>query len=189
MVHRTCNVYKAVVTGESGKLVEFTAPVADSSPADKNGMVRPTGIDREASQGGILSNHTDNTAEHGPNHAGGGRRWLVTQHRTVTLTEILDHAHAPSTVDFLSLDIEGAEYDALSTFAFDRYTFSVMTIERPSGQLQHLLREKGYEYIKDHGAFGDQMWAHSSKAALARSRLSLTARRRSSTSAHAPKSI
>ena len=93
------------------------------------------------------------------------------QHRTVTLTDILDHARAPATIDYLSLDIEGAEYDAMSTFAFDRYTFSLMTIERPNEQLRALLRTKDYVYLKDHGTFGDQMWAHRSVAAQAAARL------------------
>ena len=168
VVQRTCKVYKAVVSSESGKLVEFTAPAASSSLKDKKG--RSTKVDAEAGLGGILSKTTDNK-EAQPN--GTDRNWVVTQHRTVTLTDILHHAKAPSTIDYLSLDIEGAEYEAMSTFAFDQYTILLMTIERPSKDLQALLKSKGYEYLKDHGTFGDQMWAHQSIAKQARKKLEL----------------
>ena len=48
---------------------------------------------------------------------------------TVTLTEILDRNRAPSFIHFMSLDIEGAEFEALKGTAFDRYRFGAMAIE------------------------------------------------------------
>ena len=118
--------------------------------------------------GGILSDKTDNRQRR-PEYA--KRQWHVERHTTVTLQEILDHVRAPPVIDYLSLDIEGAEYDALKSFDFTAYRFQALTIERPVKELRALLREKSYVFVKDNGCFGDQLWVHSSLAAQARQRL------------------
>ena len=64
---------------------------------------------------------------------------------TVSLEDILEHSRAPTTVDYLSLDIEGAEYFALKHFPFDKRKFLVMTIERPTRPLHVLLVKNGIE--------------------------------------------
>ena len=46
-----------------------------------------------------------------------------------TLTRVLDAAGAPATIDFLSLDVEGAELEVLKGVDFSRYHFKVMVIE------------------------------------------------------------
>lgn len=48
---------------------------------------------------------------------------------TSRLDQILDQANAPGRIGFLSLDIEGAEFDVLSNFPFDRYRFNCAAIE------------------------------------------------------------
>lgn len=53
----------------------------------------------------------------------------VVELRTVTLADILERGHAPSFIHFLSLDIEGAELEALRGLPFDRYRFGAMAIE------------------------------------------------------------
>ena len=42
---------------------------------------------------------------------------------TTTLGNILDKFKAPNIIDYLSLDVEGQEYNILSTFPFDKYRF------------------------------------------------------------------
>jgi len=49
--------------------------------------------------------------------------------RSTTLASILDRHSAPSVIDYLSIDIEGAEYEVLCAFPFDRYTFLAITVE------------------------------------------------------------
>ena len=66
----------------------------------------------------------------------------------------------PKTIDYLSLDIEGAGAWVFKTFPWDEYKFLVATIERPQAELQALLKANGYKYMCDHGTFGDQMWVH-----------------------------
>lgn len=48
---------------------------------------------------------------------------------TTTLGEILSRSKAPAFIHFLSIDIEGAELDALKGIPFDRYQFGSMAIE------------------------------------------------------------
>ena len=68
---------------------------------------------------------------------------------TTTLARVLDDLHAPEIIDYLSMDIEGAEERALSGFPFDRYCFTCMTIERPSTVVRDLLRAHGYILVKE----------------------------------------
>ena len=96
------------------------------------------------------------------------------KHTSVALADILTDANAPSTIDYLSLDIEGAEYDALSTFPFAKYQFTVMTVERPQKRLRDHLRKNGYVYVKDLDCtFGEQLWVHGSFANKAARKLGL----------------
>jgi hypothetical protein len=45
------------------------------------------------------------------------------------LMDILIANNAPSVIDYLSIDIEGADFPVLQTIDFDRYTFMTITIE------------------------------------------------------------
>ena len=150
VAQRTCTVVKGIVSSVSGATVEFTAPTQIGT--------------WETAMGGIVSSSTDNK-QTTPGYA--KKPWRTQRETTVTLTEILDHLHAPAEIDYLSLDIEGAEYDAMAAFRFDKYKFKYLTIERPNDKLRALLRSKGYAYVIDHGCFGDQLWAHESLAPAA----------------------
>jgi FkbM family methyltransferase len=69
--------------------------------------------------------------------------------QTKTLLEVLDTALAPREIDYLSIDIEGAEERVLSSFDFGKYTFRCATIERPSPDLRQLLADNHYELVKN----------------------------------------
>ena len=60
---------------------------------------------------------------------------------------------APSVMEYLSLDIEGAEFFVMQHFPFDKYKFLTLTVERPK-QLRKLLEDNNYVYVKDHGECG-----------------------------------
>ena len=87
---------------------------------------------------------------------------------TVTLEAILDQHHAPRVIDYLSLDVEGHEWEVLGSFPFGKYTFRAVTIERPSARLLALLRLHNYSYARhldwDNGDDIDQLWVHASMA-------------------------
>jgi len=53
----------------------------------------------------------------------------IIKQKTKTLTDVLDEANAPNTIDYCSIDIEGAELACLEGIRFDKYKFLFMTIE------------------------------------------------------------
>ena len=80
------------------------------------------------------------------------RKDLVNKEQTVTmecdtLQSRLDDAGITH-IDYMSLDIEGAEFEALKGVDWERTTFDVLTIEHPEGSgkmgLKKLLRDKGF---------------------------------------------
>jgi len=85
----------------------------------------------------------------------------VEKHTTVSVKSVLVQAGAPSTVDYLSLDIEGEELYVMENFNFDKYTFWSITVERPRHlRLCSMLESKGYVYVMDHCDFGDELYIH-----------------------------
>lgn len=56
---------------------------------------------------------------------------------------------APSEIDCLSIDVEGAEQRVLGDFNFKKYRFKCMTIERPTELLRAIFKENGYILIKN----------------------------------------
>ena len=79
---------------------------------------------------------------------------------TVALMEVLQRFNAPQMIDYLSLDVEGAEDMVLQPTVLDAYQFNLITIERPSESLQKLLKSKGYKNLKVLTSFGDTLFAH-----------------------------
>jgi FkbM family methyltransferase len=74
-----------------------------------------------------------------------GRKYSVS---TISLEDLLDKYNAPKTIEYLSIDTEGSEYEILSGVDFNRYNFRVITCEHNfSPQRERvfsLLTEKGY---------------------------------------------
>ena len=64
--------------------------------------------------------------------------------QTTTLQAELRKANAPKVIDFMSLDVEGHEYQIMKNFPFDEYKFKAMTIELPCKNLDLLLDSKDY---------------------------------------------
>ena len=100
MEGRTCLMIKAVVSSVSGRTVKFHTHAGLGGIADTLGKWK-----EEASKSPAV------------------------ELTTVTLAEILDTAKAPTFIHFLSLDIEGAELDALRGIGLDKYRFGAMAIE------------------------------------------------------------
>jgi FkbM family methyltransferase len=74
--------------------------------------------------------------------------------RTVTLDDILARAGAPQFIHFVSLDIEGAELEALRAFPFDRYRVGAWAIEHnreepKRSQIVALLTQHGYQRVNE----------------------------------------
>jgi len=83
--------------------------------------------------------------------------------QAMPLVELLRKYNAPKFIDYLSMDIEGAEYRALRNFPFDEYRFGCMTIEKGSKdllKLRQLILSQGYKLVKVKGP--DDYWIHPS---------------------------
>ena len=124
MNRRTCEVFRQPVFSESGKKVSFRVA----------GMLG--GIDSE------LGKYKDTTA---------GARTVELV--TATLDEILAKGHAPQYIDYMSIDVEGAEYDALQGLSLDRYQIGTFTIEhnfetKKREAIRTLLEGKGYVRVR-----------------------------------------
>lgn len=79
---------------------------------------------------------------------------------TVTLQEIFERFHTPLIVDYLSLDLEGAEEYVMESFPFDRYRFNVLTIEDPSTKLQEILKRYDYVFLQQLRRVKETLWVH-----------------------------
>jgi FkbM family methyltransferase len=69
---------------------------------------------------------------------------------TTTLREILERHRAPTYIHFMSIDIEGAELDALKGIGLETYRFGAMAIEHNEEEpkrtdIINYLRQYGYE--------------------------------------------
>ena len=64
------------------------------------------------------------------------------------LNTILKDANAPALIDFLSLDVEGAEIEVLKGINYDEFKFKYMCIEcRGIDKLTEYLETKGYQLV------------------------------------------
>ena len=100
MAKRTCQVFKEVVWSTPGRVMTF-------QKAEGLGGLAET-LDRWKDQ-----------AMKAPS----------VEMTTVTLDDILTRAKAPAFIHFLSLDIEGAELEALRAFPFDRIRLGAIALE------------------------------------------------------------
>jgi len=130
---RKCKVVQAVVDSEDDGSVQF------------NMMTR--GI------GGIVANDTETPPESSRLQLSMEGTKNVTTMPTVALCTILRKHKVPEWIDFLSLDVEGAEFRVMRTFCFKEFKFKTLTVSRPSEQLHSLLEENGYVHVSSSWSF------------------------------------
>jgi FkbM family methyltransferase len=73
----------------------------------------------------------------------------LVRRKTVPLARVLEKHHAPQVMDYLSIDVEGAEERILADFDFTAYRFRAMTIERPTGLLRSIFKRHGYRLVRE----------------------------------------
>lgn len=71
---------------------------------------------------------------------------------TVSLNELLDTHNAPRHIDFLSVDVEGGELEALKNLDFEKYSFEFVCVEQhrhveETNDVSGLFRQAGYEIL------------------------------------------
>lgn len=123
MEGRTCRVFKEVVSSSAGQTVKFHTHSGLGGIADTLGRWKEE-------------------AQKSP----------AVEMTTTTLADILARADAPAFIHFLSLDIEGAELDALKGIGLNKYRFGAMAIEHNDEEpkrtrIADYLRQHGYERV------------------------------------------
>ena len=123
MEGRTCRMEKVVVSSSAGQVVKFHTHSGLGGIADTLGKWK-------------------DEAQKSP----------AVELTTVTLAEVLAGANAPPFIHFLSLDIEGAELEALRGVPFDKYRFGAMAIEHNDEEpkrtdLLKFLEARGYRRV------------------------------------------
>lgn len=84
---------------------------------------------------------------------------------TISFPTLLKQSKAPSFIAFISLDVEGHEYTALTKFPWDDYTVGAWIIEGHDAQVKKLLESHGYMQrpVKNRGAdeyfVRDEYWS------------------------------
>ena len=69
--------------------------------------------------------------------------------KAMTLTSVLDESKSPDKIDFMSLDVEGAELAVLSGLDFTKYKIKYILVEcRDFERLDIFLKQFGYKFIE-----------------------------------------
>lgn len=139
--------------GWKGLLVECDPQALDklkanrSSAIDKRAVWSKSGAEVEfkSVEGGKLSGITKNL-EHPKSKAREGKLYFVS---TVSLNDLLNQHNCPAHIDYMSMDIEGSEYDVLSAYDFSR-TFGIISLEhwKHEKELEELMLKNGYKIAK-----------------------------------------
>ena len=103
---------------------------------------------------GIVGNGFDNNGPRVKHHS--------RKEYTVTLSEIFKKFDVPRVIDYLSLDVEGAEGLIMDEFPLADYRIRIMTIERPKPKLRTYLESHGYIQVLRISRWGETLWIHSS---------------------------
>lgn len=114
--------------------------------------------------GGIVDEDTDNCMKYRnqeiENLRANNQIFIL---NTKTLEQVLVEHNAPKIIDYLSLDVEGAETRILGNFPLDKYIFLSVTIERPTPLLNRTLFDNGYVFVQNSKVMGyDSFYVHKS---------------------------
>lgn len=101
--------------------------------------------------GGLVGNSFDNKERH---------KRTATKEYSVTLHEIFRKFDVPTVIDYLSLDVEGAEEFIMTNFPLTNYQIRILTVERPKEELQKLLESHGYEKIIRVSRWGETLFVN-----------------------------
>lgn len=75
----------------------------------------------------------------------GGARYDV---ETISLLDFLASAKSPTDIDYMSIDIEGGEYEVLNNFDFSKYNIKLISVEHNYSdmrqEIQNILSNWGY---------------------------------------------
>lgn len=124
--NRSCTIQTDCVWTETGRQLEFTQ-------ADEAGLSTLSAYVGKDS-------HAQRRAH--------GQTYMV---QTVSLHDLLTRCNAPRSIDYVSIDTEGSEFDILSHFPFGSWDISVLTVEHNFREdrvaLHELMRANGFVHV------------------------------------------
>jgi Methyltransferase FkbM domain len=125
-INRNCTIQTDCVWRETGKQLEFTEAV-DAGFSTLSAYV---GQDRHA------------------RHRANGKTYFV---KTVSLHEMLKRSDAPKSIDYISIDTEGSEFDILSAFPFGSWDISILSVEHnfrdDRAAIRELMETNGFVHV------------------------------------------
>jgi FkbM family methyltransferase len=73
--------------------------------------------------------------------------------KTISFEDLMKNHNVITRIDFMSIDVEGAELDILKTIDFNKYSFGLITVENNAGGdvLERFMNTKGYKLFIDAG--------------------------------------
>jgi FkbM family methyltransferase len=139
--------------GWTGLLVECDPAVSRALKHNRTSIVETRAVWKESNvdvefksiEGGKLSGISEKLA-HKKAVSRSGKIYSL---QTISLNDLFIHHQCPKHINYMSVDIEGAEYDVLSAFDFS-HTFDVVSIEhiRDREKIIDLMTSKGYKAAK-----------------------------------------
>ena len=158
---RTCQVVGAIVSSDADADVQYrrwhgSGGTGGSTGTWQHALSGIVGFDNKN------STNDDKWQKYAGKSKAGAAGFHDTKGVTARLDDVLRFHNAPNVIDYLSLDVEGAEEAVLRSFAFDRYTFLAVTIERPTEALMANIAAHGYTFVAEMpGGFGEKLFVHS----------------------------
>lgn len=103
--------------------------------------------------GGVVGHDTDNNEDNSANV-------VQVKRNLVSIFTIFNQTNVPRVIDYLSLDVEGAESLVMEHFPWSDYSFKFLTIERPKDDLKEKLKLNGYKMVLVLTLYGETLWIH-----------------------------
>lgn len=145
--------------GWKGILVEPNLDFVDALRRNRNSSVEPSAlwsesnIELEFISNGYISKLAalDKQNDEITKHGGGDPQRNLTYVKTITFQDLFEKYGVPKLIEYISIDVEGAEYEILQNFPFDSYKVKCWTIEHNFSPMRShiydLLRKHGYKRI------------------------------------------
>lgn len=145
LAHRSCRVVSAVLSDRTNSTID---------------MQFTGGLGHIINDGKVSQKYQHKKEENSHKPA---RTDSVDSRPTIDIPAMLEYAgDVPSTIDYMSLDVEGAEDMVIEAFPFATHTIMSMSVERPSKYVQEQLWRNGLRAVIKAGSYGDVLYIHES---------------------------
>ena len=132
VLNRKCICVNECVYNESGIEKELEIPINNPIPEGNDLLIRI----KDQPQKGFSSQFS---------------RTINFKKITKTLTKIFEENNVPNVINYMSIDIEGADLDALKGLDFTKYSIEFLTIEWGGGRSSQWYLDEITEFLKSKG--------------------------------------